>query len=171
MTAVGSTVERPTPRSRRRFGRRHFDKQPSDPAAVLIASTGQPFSPSAIRWAVQLAAGEPIAVVSLARIYGSAYGLPNPGLMPTRKEMQAQLDAVDAALKAIERAGGQGDGQVAATRKNTRTIARVAKARGVRHVLIVDAEKTGWRGVVEGHIEREVKHRVPAGVTVERVDP
>ena len=44
------------------FGRRRFDPQPTTPAAVLLATTGEPFSKAAIRRAHELAAGEPPTV-------------------------------------------------------------------------------------------------------------
>jgi hypothetical protein len=156
---------------RRGFGRRKWDKQPTDHADVLIASTGRPIPSSVIRWATQLSQGGPIAVVSIARVYGSGLGLPNPGLMPTRKEMEAQRDQVRAAVSAIEKAGTEAWGQVAATRKASKTIARAAKARSASHVLIVDPVKPTWRRVVEGNVVREVARRLPDGVTVDGATP
>ena len=70
-----------------------------------------------------------MAVVTIARIYGSSMGLPNPGLMPTRKEMEAQKSQVETALARIEKGGSEAWGQVAASRKPVKTIAQAAKAR------------------------------------------
>ena len=74
----------PTP-SRVRFGKGRkgdkkgkWDRQPSQPSAVLIATVGIPIPPEVIRQAVKLSGGRPVAVVSIARIYGSSFGLPNP---------------------------------------------------------------------------------------------
>lgn len=156
---------------RRSFGRRKWDKQPTDHAEVLIASTGHAIPSSVIRWATQVSRGGPIAVVSIARVYGSGLGLPNPGLMPTRKEMEAQRDQVRDAVTAIEKAGIEAWGQVAATRKASKTIARAAKARSASHVLIVDPEKPTWRRVVEGNVVREVARRLPDHVSVEGATP
>ena len=80
--------------------RRRWDRQPTDPAWVLIASTGEPIPEAAVNRAVTLSGGEPVAVVSIARIYGSALGLPNPGLMPTQKELGAQRARVAQTLAA-----------------------------------------------------------------------
>ncbi len=93
--------------------------------------------PAVIRHAVELSGGRPVAVVSIARIYGSSLGLPNPGLLPTRKEMDEQRALVTKAVDRLERSGVQAWGQVAATRRYARTIAKAAKARGVDHVLVV----------------------------------
>ena len=52
-----------------------------------------------MRAALARSGGGPVAVVTIARIYGSSMGLPNPGLMPTRKEMEAQKSQVEKALR------------------------------------------------------------------------
>lgn len=146
--------------------RRRFDPQPTQPAAVLLASTGVPFTRAAVRQAVRLADGGPVAVVTVARLYGSQFGLPNPGLLPTRRELADQRTQVDAALRAVTRAGGEGWGQVAVTRRPGRTIARVAAARGVRHVVVAAPVQPRWRRVVEGDPVAEVRRRVPDHVAV-----
>src|SRR5579863_331405 len=132
------------------FGRRKFDKQPTQAAAVLIASNGEKIPGAAIRQAMRLAAGEPVAVMTIARMYGSALGLPNPGLMPSRKEMAEQREIVARAVSAIEKAGSEGWGQIAVSRRPSKTIAQAAVARGVQHVLVIRPEKVGWRLFVEG---------------------
>src|SRR5580700_7055878 len=119
---------------RSKFGRRKFDKQPTQRAAVLIASNGEKIPGAAIRQALRISAGQPVAVVTIARIYGSSLGLPNPGLMPSRKEMNEQKAIVEAAVAAIERGGSEAWGQIAATRKPSKTIAQAAAARSVQHV-------------------------------------
>jgi alkylated DNA nucleotide flippase Atl1 len=152
-----------------RFGRRKWDKQPSQSAAVLIASVGVPIPPSAIRSAVKLSGGDPVAVVSIARIYGSSLGLPNPGLMPTKAEMDDQRAQVARAISRLERAGVEAWGQVAATRRFAKTIAGAAKARGVDHVLVITPETARWRRVVEGDVAHDVRRRLPKEMTVEGV--
>ncbi len=62
-----------------------LDEQPTQRAAVLVATMGVEHPADVIRRAVELSAGAPVAVVTIARIYGSSLGLPNPGLMPTRR--------------------------------------------------------------------------------------
>jgi hypothetical protein len=156
---------------RSKFGRRKFDKQPTQPAAVLIASNGETIPGAAVRQALRLSAGEPVAVITIARIYGSSLGLQNPGLMPTRKEMAAQKEIASRTVSVLEKGGVEAWGQVAATRKPSKTIAQAAAARGVRHVLVVRPEKTGWRLVVEGDVAKEVAHKLGADVTVEGVAP
>lgn len=156
---------------RSKFGRRKFDKQPTQPAAVLIASNGEKIPGAAVRQALRLSAGEPVAVVTIARVYGSSLGLPNPGLMPTRKEMEEQKEIASRTVAALEKGGVEAWGQVAATRKPSKTIAQAAVARGVRHVLVVRPEKAGWRLVVEGDVAKEVAHKLGGDVTVEGITP
>jgi hypothetical protein len=157
----------------RRFGRRKFDKQPSQSAAVLIAAPmGDPIPPTAVRAALARSGGGPVAVVTIARIYGSSMGLPNPGLMPTRKEIEVQKGQVDRALRLIEKGGGQAWGQVAASRKPAKTVTQAAKARGVRHVIVVRTPHTKrWREVVEGDIAKDIARKLGSEVNVEGVSP
>jgi len=149
--------------------RRRWDKQPTQPAAVLIASAGDPIPAAAVSRSVALSAGQPVAVISLARIYGSALGLPNPGLLPSQRELAGQRQQVADALAALQRAGLDGWGQVAATRRPGRTIARVARARGVRHVILVTPSQPRWRRFVEGNLVREISRKLAPGTSVEAV--
>jgi hypothetical protein len=152
------------------FARRRFDPQPTAPAAVLLASPGSPFSRAAVRRAQELAAGEPVAVLSILKIYGSQFGLPNPGLLPTPREQEEQLAVVRRAIDALERRGCTADGQVAATRSAGRMIAKVARARNVRYVVMDSPTTTGVRRVIEGDMTGIVRRRLRNGATLEVVD-
>ncbi len=165
---VGANAAHPI---RSKFGRRKFDKQPTQSAAVLIASNGFSIPAEAINKAIEMSGGEPVAVVTIARIYGSAMGLPNPGLMPSRKEMSQQKAIVEVAVQALERKGVEAWGQIAASRKPVKTIVEVAKARSVRQVIIVRAEQAQWRKVIEGDLAKDVAKRLDSEVAVEGVSP
>jgi hypothetical protein len=173
VTVTAPASDAPTSRSpvRRKFGRRKFDKQPTQSAAVLIASNGEKIPGAAIRQALRLSAGKPVAVVTIARIYGSSLGLPNPGLMPTRKEMNEQMEIVQEAVSAIEKGGSEAWGQIAASRRPSKTIAQAAAARGARYVLVIRPEKVGWRLFVEGDVAEEVAKKLGPRVTVEGLSP
>jgi hypothetical protein len=169
---TGSAVEEPIPRPvRPRFGKGKWDKQPAQSSAVLIATVGTSIPPTVIRQAVELSGGRPVAVVSIARIYGSSLGLPNPGLLPTRKEMEEQLALVSKATDRLERSGVEAWGQVATTRRYAKIIAQAARARGVDHVLVISPETARWRVVVEGDVVKDVRRRLPKEITVEGVAP
>lgn len=161
----------PVRTDRFRIRKKKWDDQPTQSASVLIASSGVPIPPSAVRWALALSGGEAVAVISLARIYGSSFGLPNPGLMPTKKELQDQRSQVDKAVRLIERNGNEGWGQVAATRRPVKTIAQAARARGARHVIVVAPETARWRQFVEGNLAKDVGRRLGAEVNVESMAP
>jgi hypothetical protein len=156
---------------RLRIRKKKWDDQPTQSASVLIASSGEPVPPSAVRWALALSGGEAVAVISLARIYGSSFGLPNPGLMPTKKELQDQRSQVDKAVRLIERQGHEGWGQVAATRRPVKAIAQAARARGVRHVIVVAPETARWRQFVEGNLAKDVARRLGSEVDVQSMAP
>ena len=138
---------------------------------MLIASNGEKIPRAAIQQALRISAGAPVAVVTIARIYGSSLGLPNPGLMPTRKEMNEQRVIVEEAVSAIEDGGSEAWGQIAATRRPSKTIAQAAAARGARHVLVIRPDKVGWRLFVEGDIAEEVAKKLGPQVTVEGMSP
>lgn len=154
-------VKEPTrraPWSRR--GKPKWDRQPTQSSAVLIATVGIPIPPTVLRRAMELGGGRPVAVISIARIYGSAFGLPNPGLMPTRKEMDEQLDVVAKAIDRLEKSGVEAWGQVATTRRYAKTIAQAAQARGVERVLVVTPPVPRWRSMVEGDLAKDVTRRI-----------
>jgi nucleotide-binding universal stress UspA family protein len=95
---------------------------------VLLASEGRPISPAAVDLAVRLAkqGGGKVHVFSVARVWGSGLGLPNPGLLPSKGEWDVQRDVVRAAVEALKKRGVDATGQVLATRKATKRILREA---------------------------------------------
>jgi K+-sensing histidine kinase KdpD len=95
--------------------------------------------------------------------------LPNPGLLPTAKELAAQQEQVHQAVTAIEQHGQAGWGQVAATRRAARTIAQVARARGVGQVVLCEPAAPRWRRAVEGDPMKSIQRRLGSGVSVSQV--
>jgi len=146
------------------LGRRRWDPQPTSPAAVLLASSGSPFSRAAVRRAYELAGGEPVAVLSILKVYGSQFGLPNPGLLPTRREQDEQMTVVRRAIDALEQRGCTVDGQAG------RMIAKVARARKVRYVVMDAPTATGVRRIIEGEVTGIVRRRLRDGTALELVD-
>jgi nucleotide-binding universal stress UspA family protein len=119
-------------------------------AGVLLASEGRPFPAAAVERAAELArpAKATVFVFSVARVWGTSLGLPNPGLLPTRHEWDQQRKQVERAVKALERRGVQARGHVLGTRKATKHIVGEAERLGCgaivmaadppRHRLIAD---------------------------------
>lgn len=151
---------------------RRWDEQPAEPCDVLLASDGrQDFSPRAVARAAALAGdGGHVAVVTIAKIYGSSFGLPNPGLLPTKQEMEERRGWVNGAIRKLERGGARADGQIAATRRASRKLAAVARVRRPRVVVIDGNPEQGWRRVVEGDVGTELRKRLRKdGIEVEVV--
>ena len=59
---------------------------------------------------------------SIARVHGVSFGLPMPGLLPTRREWQEQRDHVARAVKRLRRKGLEAEGHVLGTRNATKKI-------------------------------------------------
>jgi len=133
---------------------------------VLLASTGVPFTDDEVRQCASLAGRSPVTVLSVARLHGSAFGLPNPGLMPTRQERTAQLDLVSAAVRALERGGRQVDGQVVITRNPAKTIARAALRLQVEHVVLAAPAQSPLRRFIEGDAAAGLRRRLRSDVTI-----
>jgi hypothetical protein len=151
------------------IGRKKWDRPPTAAAGVLLASPGAPFSSAAIRRACQLAAGEPVAVLSILKVYGSTFGLPNPGLLPNRREREEQYAIVQRAITAVERRGGTADGQITATRSAGRTIAKAARRRNVRYVVMDDRDTGGLSRLTEGAVTATVRRRLGGRAELELV--
>ncbi len=151
--------------------RRRWDAQPTDRCEVLLASDGrQAFSESAVARAAALAGTGPVAVVTLAKVYGSSFGLPHPGLLPTKQELGERRGWVEHAIEQLQQDRLQADGQVAATRRATRKLAEVARVRGVRIVVIDETASTGLRRLVEGDVGSELRRKLRRhGIDVEVV--
>jgi hypothetical protein len=149
------------------FRRRRLDPQPVEPRSVLLATDGRhPLSSEAIERAAGLASPQGVAVLAIAKIYGTQFGLPHPGLMPTKQEVDLRRQWIADAISALERRGVAADGQLAATRKPIRQIARVALARSVQHV-VVDASPThGLRRRIEGDTGTDVRRRLHGAADV-----
>jgi nucleotide-binding universal stress UspA family protein len=108
--------------------------EPPDPDAldvegVLLASEERPISKDAIALAVRIARGcdAPVHVLTIARIWGTSLGFPNPGLYPSKREWDTQRAIVDETVRALERKGVEADGHVIGARNATKRIVREAR--------------------------------------------
>ena len=154
------------------FHRRRFDVQPRTAAAVMLASDGrQDYSSRAVARAAALAGEGPVAVVTIAKIYGSSFGLPHPGLLPTNAELAERRRWVEGAVRSLRAGGVDADGQVAATRRAAKKLAAVARARGARVIVIDETTVTNrLRRVIEGDVGAELRRKLRKdGIEVEVV--
>ncbi len=64
-----------------------------------------------------------VEVLAIARVWGSAWGFPNPWLMPSRRELDERRAHVAAAIAALSAHGIAASGRVVGTRDAARRIA------------------------------------------------
>ena len=153
------------------FHRRRFDVQPTNPVEVMLASDGrQDYSRRRSRVRPPSPSG-PVAVVTIAKIYGSSFGLPHPGLLPTKAELAERRRWVEAAVGTSESRRRDADGQVAATRRAAKKLAAVARARGARVIVIDETTVSNpLRRLIEGDVGAELRRKLRKdGVEVEVV--
>jgi nucleotide-binding universal stress UspA family protein len=105
---------------------------------VLLASEGRAIPAAAVERAAELARerGAAVHVFSVARVWGSGLGLPNPGLLPNKREWDEQRAVVGDAVKALKRLGIDATGQVLATRKATKRIVGEADRLGCSAIVM-----------------------------------
>ncbi len=104
---------------------------------ILLASEGRPIPPAAVARAVELAQrGASVHVFTIARIHGTSFGMPTPGLMPTKKEWAEQREIVSKTIRRLERKGLEADGHVLGTRNATKKILAEAAAKGCEAIVM-----------------------------------
>ena len=96
---------------------------------ILLASEGRAIAPPVLDRVVQMArrSGASVHVLSIARVHGVAFGLPNPGLLPTKREWDEQREGVRRAVARLRRKGIEADGHVLGTRNATKRIVQEAE--------------------------------------------
>ncbi|MGW4249425.1 hypothetical protein [Nocardia sp. NPDC004722] len=146
--------------------RRRGGPPPGSPRdTVIVLRPDTPASPELLDAARQ--AGGTVAVVAILRVHGFAFGLPNPGLLPTRSERARAEAAVASTLSGLRKAGLDADGQIVVTRKAAKAIAGVVHRRGARQVLMEQPTGGRLRRLVEGDPVRALARRVKQVATVE----
>ena len=127
---------------------------------ILMASLGSEFAEPSLKQAAKFAksldkshpaknsdavnARPIIHLFTIARIYGSAFGLPNPGLMPNKQEWKQQYDLLAAAQKSLKKSGIESSALVVSSRNPTKRIIAEAKHIKATHLLIETPPKKHW---------------------------
>jgi nucleotide-binding universal stress UspA family protein len=118
---------------------------------VLLASEGRKIPDEAIRFAANLArhgqarnGQAKVDVLSVARIWGTSFGLPNPGLLPTRKEWDEQRDQVAAAVKVLQRRKVVAAGHVIGARHAGKRIIAEAQRLGCDAIVMAAEAPRHW---------------------------
>ena len=108
--------------------------EPPDPdslivRAVLLASEEREIPRAAVDLAARIAerSNAPVHVFSIARVWGTSFGFPNPGLLPTKKEWDRQYDVVRKAVSRLRRKGVEADARVIGTRNAAKRIVQEAR--------------------------------------------
>lgn len=127
----------------------------------MLASDGrQDFSDEAVASAISLADEKPVAVVTIAKIYGTRFGLPHPGLLPTKQELSERRGWIEGAIGRCSAAGLSADGQIAATRRASKKLAEIARVRGASRIVIDETPSRGVRRLIEGDVGAELRRRL-----------
>jgi nucleotide-binding universal stress UspA family protein len=105
---------------------------------VLLATGGRAIPAAAVERAVELARerGSGVHVFSVARVWGTSFGFPNPGLQPTRQEWKDQRALIETTVKALEKRGVDATGRVLGTRKATKRIVDEAERLGCTAIVM-----------------------------------
>jgi nucleotide-binding universal stress UspA family protein len=140
-------------------------------ARILLATEGRAIPDAAIERVAELAdrsgpTPPSVRVLSIARVHGVAFGLPNPGLMPTRQELADQRELVASAIKRLKRKGLPAEGHVIGTRKAAARICDEA-AKHECQVIVMAADPDRNRLVADMLWSQEpqrVRRRAPVPV-------
>jgi len=125
-------------------------RQPSDDQQgvknVLVASEGRRFTQDVIDLAVRMVGPQDghAQVITVARLWGTSFGLPNPGLRPSRREMAEQEENITWAISQLERAGVMADGHIVTTRNPCRSILNEARRKGCDAIVMGADPRRGW---------------------------
>jgi nucleotide-binding universal stress UspA family protein len=121
----------------------------TDYRRILLASEGRPIPPAAVARAVELAkaSGASVHVFTIARVHGTSFGMPTPGLMPTKQEWAEQREIVSETIRRLERKGLQADGHVLGTRNATKKILAEARTEGCDAIVMAaDPDRNRFTG-------------------------
>jgi nucleotide-binding universal stress UspA family protein len=124
--------------------------EPPDPDSlqlegVLLASEDRDISPEAIALAGKIAerSKAPVHVLVIARIWGTSFGFPNPGLMPNKREWDEQRKKAELAVRTLKDWGLEADGHVLGTRNAAKKIVEMARVQGCGAIVMTADEPRG----------------------------
>jgi hypothetical protein len=149
-----------------RLGRRRGDAPPDSPRDVVVVLRPDAAASDELFGAARDASGT-VTVVLPLKIHGYTLGLPNPGLMPTARELADADAAIKETVRRLRRAGMDVDGQIVVTRHAHRAIVRIVRRRGATRVLLEPRSAGRLRRLVEGDLHRQLVRRLGASVSVD----
>jgi nucleotide-binding universal stress UspA family protein len=127
---------------------------------IILASEGRPIPQAAAKFAGRMAekAGAEVHVLSIARIWGTSFGLPNPGLLPNKREMRERHESVAGAITLLKRRNIAASGQVTGTRNAAKRIVAEARHRGADAIVMAADPPQHW--FISGMIWSQEPQRV-----------
>jgi len=122
---------------------RHRRADPPDPdslivRAVLLASEEREIPRAAVDLAARMAerSNAPVHVFTIARVWGTTFGFPNPGLLPSKQEWDRQHESVRKAVARLRRKGIEADARVIGTRAAAKRIVQEARRLGCDAIVM-----------------------------------
>jgi hypothetical protein len=149
----------------KRLSRRRGDPAPESPRDVVVVLRPDAAASQDL-FAAARATGGTVTVVLPLKIHGYSLGMPNPGLMPTKRERAAAEEAIDSTVRRLRRAGVDVDGQIVVTRHAHRAITGIVRRRGATRVLLEDATASRFRRFLEGDLRSQLSRRLGPAVSV-----
>jgi hypothetical protein len=142
---------------------------PDPPRRVLLVTVATAPEPELVHKTLELAGPEhaKITVLGVAKIYGTSFGLPHPGLQPNRIEWQIVRDGVEEAADELRSSGFEVRVGLTRARNVPKMVAKWVQARNFHAVVVSAPDKPRWRALVEGDLAREITRR--SGVPVHAV--
>jgi nucleotide-binding universal stress UspA family protein len=133
---------------------------------ILLASEGRPIPRAAVDLAGRMAerAGAEVHVLSIARVWGTGFGMPHPGLMPNKRELQGHRDDVVAAVARLRRRDITASGQVFSTRNAAKRILAEGRRRYADAIVMAADPPRHW--LVSNMVWSQEPHRVRRLATV-----
>lgn len=156
---AGTSHEQPV--RRRPTRRRRARPVPAaDRVDVLVASEGRHITDDVLDLAEKLArAGNGrVRVLTVARLYGTSFGLPNPGLRPSRPELAEQEENLGRAVDRLERHGVEASGNLVITRNPGTSIMREAKQFRCSTIVMGADARRNW--LIRSMMWSQEPHRV-----------
>ncbi len=121
------------------------DPDTLDVQAVLLASEDRDISEPAMRLAARIAerCDARVHVMVIARIWGTSFGFPNPGLMPNKREWEEQRKKAELAVRALKSWGLEADAHVIGTRNAAKKIVEEAQVHRCGAIVMTADEPRG----------------------------
>jgi len=140
---------------------------------LVVASEGRQIAWPVLQQAFELARprGARVLVISIARVWGTGMGFPNPGLLPTGHEWDEQRLITRRAVEALEKAGFRASAHVIGTRKASKRILGEATAFGAEAIVMgCDVQRKLLGDFIWSQEPYRVRRRAKVPVYLVRVD-